>query len=152
MSETTERPMDRDTFLSILAGRVRAKWMLPDLEEALDKLLTTTERRAFEEFAGMKALTFSGDENGVRMRLEWSEEFRMALSRVLIEMFYACEGVNFVEWGLQTDDPKFGPVVIMVQRQNGKTPAQLFGEAQRENAVLRAQVAALMDGDGRTPE
>jgi hypothetical protein len=60
------------------------------------------------------------------------------ISENLVQEFKAAGGSNYVEWSFNHED--LGPFTIMMQRRDGKTPANVAAEAKEESVELRQQL------------
>jgi len=65
----------------------------------------------------------------------------------LVQLFIAQGGANCVEMRCDgmpgTEFEHIGPLALLLQRINGKTPMELRGEVLAENAALKARIAEL---------
>lgn len=68
------------------------------------------------------------------------------LAAQCVKMFKESGGVNYVEWRLSSDDPGFGIFTVVIQRDQGKTPAQRVSELQNQIVKYEKMVAIIKDG------
>lgn len=61
------------------------------------------------------------------------------LAAECVKMFKESGGVNYCEWRLNSGDPAFGTFTVIIQREDGKTVAQVNADlmAQRDAALLQ---------------
>ncbi len=116
------------------ARRLAAAWNFCDgiSTDDLEKLGGPAEYVASEAYLnGLKAargeLSFEAEGNAVRV-----------LGDNLAGYFHGAGGVNYVEMGLTSKHT--GPLVLTLQRREGKTPAQVAGEALEQVRKLQAEL------------
>jgi hypothetical protein len=115
--------------------------LLTRAADALEQADNAIERQAAvmeKDFAKALRLMRAGPEGANAFSFYLQSEFMPIIANLLGASFVDNGGVNFVEMGVNSDAT--GPLVLTMQRAEGKTPAELLADVRRK---YEAEVAAL---------
>lgn len=68
-----------------------------------------------------------------------------ALAIECMKMFKESGGVNYCEWTMNTDDPDFGTFTVLIQRKQGKTPAERVSDLEVQIKAWRRYTQLLTE-------
>jgi hypothetical protein len=112
----------------------RAADALAEADNAIERQAAVMEK----DFAKALRLMRAGPEGSNGFSFYLQSEFMPIIANLLGASFVDNGGVNFVEMRVNSDAT--GPLVLTMQRAEGKTPAELLADVRRK---YEAEVAAL---------
>lgn len=167
MEQVGRKPFDPDD-----ARQVLAKWQIIGdpailMTQAREELCTALEKtldhlaNAMQVIDDLESTLLTPDRvaaewaGGDKVEIGYDAPIIGALASALAQWFAEQGGPNYAEMQFSTVDPEVGPLILTVQRKDGKTPHELRAEAERDADRLRAERSALehhlkhgdMDGD-----